>query len=46
MNNLTFVRRNEIIKSINSQSNESPGNDGFTAEYYKHFYNELAHVLC
>ena len=35
----------EIIKSINSQTNESPGNDGLTAEFYKHFSNELVSVL-
>ena len=35
----------EIIKSINSQKNESPGNDSLTAEFYKHFPNELAPVL-
>ena len=33
----------EIIKSINSQiNNKSPGNNGLTAEFYKHFSNELA----
>ena len=36
----------EIIKSINSETNSKPpGNDGFTAEFYKHFSNELASVL-
>ena len=36
----------EIIKSINSQTNKkSPGNNGLTAEFYKHFSNELAPVL-
>ena len=36
----------EIIKSINSETNnKSPGNDGLTAEFYKHFSNELAPVL-
>ena len=30
----------EIIKSINSQ-----GNDSLTAKFYKHFSNELAPVL-
>ena len=36
----------EIIKSINSQTNESPGNDDLTAEFYKHFSNELAPFRC
>ena len=36
----------EIIKSINSQRNDkSPGNDGLTAEFYKHFSNGLVSVL-
>ena len=33
----------EIIKSINSETNNKPPvNDGPTAEFYKHFSNELA----
>ena len=36
----------EIIKSINSETNnKSPGNDSLTAEFYKHFLDELAPVL-
>ena len=36
----------EIIKSINSETNNKPpGNDGLTAEFYRHFSNELALVL-
>ena len=31
----------EIIKSINSQTNESPGSDSLTAKFYKLFFNEL-----
>ena len=40
------ISLDEIIKSINSETNnKSPGNDGLTAEFYKHFSNELAPVL-
>ena len=36
----------EIIKSINSETNnKSPANDGHTAEFHKHFPNELAPVF-
>ena len=36
----------EIIKSIKSETNNrSPANDGLTADFYKHFSNELASVL-
>ena len=36
----------EIIKSINSEpNNKPPGNAGLTAEFYRHFSNELAPVL-
>ena len=35
-----------IIKSINSETNNKPpGNYGITAEFYRHFSNELAPVL-
>ena len=37
------ISLDEIIKSINSETNNKPpGNDGPTAEFYKHFSNELA----
>ena len=37
---------NEIIKSTNSQtSNNSPGNDGLTAEFYKNVFIELVPIL-
>ena len=40
------ISLDEIIKSINSETNnELPGNDGLTAEFYKHSSNELAPVL-
>ena len=36
----------EIIKLINSETNnKSRGNDGLTAEFYKHFSNKLASAL-
>ena len=42
----TEIPLDEIIKSINSETNNKPpGNDGLTAEFYKHFSNELAPVL-
>ena len=35
-----------FIKSINSETNnKSPGNDGVTAEFYKHLLHELAPIL-
>ena len=41
INTVMFVRL--FIKSINSEtSNKPPVNDGPTAEFYKHFSNELA----
>ena len=40
------ISLDEITKSINSEANNKPpGNDGLTAEFYKHFSNELASVL-
>ena len=40
------ISLNEIIKSINSETNKKPpGNDGLTAKFYRHFSNELAPVL-
>ena len=41
----TEISLNEIIKSINYETNNKPpGNDDLTAESYKHFSNELAPV--
>ena len=40
------ISLDEIIKSVNSETNNKPpGNDGLTAESYRNFWNELAHVL-
>ena len=40
------ISLDKIIKSINSETNNKPpGNDGLTAEFYRHFSNELAPVL-
>ena len=40
------ISLDEIIKSINSETNNKlPGNDGLTAEFYKHSSNELAPVF-
>ena len=39
------ISLDEIIKSINSQTNKSPGKDGLTVEFYKHLSNKLAPVL-
>ena len=36
------ISLDEILKSIDSQKyDKSPGNDGFTAEFYKHFSGKL-----
>ena len=35
------ISSDQIKQSINSQTNESPGDDGLTAEFYKLFSNEL-----
>ena len=40
------ISLDEIIKYINSETNNKPpGNYGLTAEFYKHFSNELSPVL-
>ena len=40
------ISLDKIIKSINSETNnKSPGNASFTAEFYKHYSNELVPVL-
>ena len=40
------ISLDEIKKSINPETNNKPpGNDGLTAEFYRHFSNELAPVL-
>ena len=39
------ISLDEIIKSINSQTYESPSNDGLTTEFYKQFSDEQAPVL-
>ena len=40
------ISLDEIIKSLNSETNnKSQGNDGLTAEFYKHFSNEPVPVL-
>ena len=40
------ISLHEIIKSINSETNnKSPGNNDFTAEFYKDFSNEIAPAL-
>ena len=40
------ISLDEIKKSINFETNNKPpGNDGVTAEFYKHFSNEL-HSSC
>ena len=40
------ISLDEIIKSINSETNnKTPGNVGLTAEFYRHFSNELAPIL-
>ena len=39
------ISLDEIIKSINSETNKPPYNDCLTAKFYKHFSNELALVL-
>ena len=40
------ISLDEIIKSINCETNDKPpGNVGLTAEFYRHFLNELGPVL-
>ena len=40
------ISLDDVIKSTNSETNnKSSGNDGLTAEFYKHFSNELASAL-
>ena len=40
------ISLDELIKSINSETNNTPpGNDGLTAEFYRHSSNELAPAL-
>ena len=40
------ISLDEIYKAIDSQkNNKSPGNDGLTAEFYKHFSKDLAPIL-
>ena len=40
------ISLDEITEAINSQkNNKSPGNDGLSAEFYKHFANEPAPIL-
>ena len=42
----TEISLDQITKSINSVTNNKPsGNDGLTAEFYRHFSNELSPVL-
>ena len=41
-----WISLDEIIKSINSETNnKTPGNDGLTAEFHRHYSNEITPVL-
>ena len=41
-----LIERKYLMNTINSETNyKPPGNDGLTAEFYKHFSNEPVPVL-
>ena len=41
--NITLEECYNVLK--NMKNNKSPGSDGFTVEFYRHFWNELKHPM-
>ena len=41
------ISENELLKALkNMSNNKSPGNDGFTKEFYETFWEDMKKLLC